>query len=146
MSQKTRCVQLQEEPERGQSQRDAWRQYPMALGVMLDERPIIFYDQLGGGKADRPDDPSLWRIERFVQEVAKVRKALGLKEVHPYGHSWGTMLATDYILTGPTGIKSLILASPCLSAKRWVEDADKLIAELPPSVFAGSYGSSLIDI
>jgi len=103
----------------------------LPLEKLADERPIIFYDQLGGGKADRPDDPSLWRIERFVQEVARVRKALGLKEVHLYGHSWGTMLATDYMLTGPTGIKSLILASPCLSAKRWVEDADKLIAELP---------------
>ena len=31
----------------------------------------------------------------------------------------------------PKGVRSLILASPCLSAKRWVEDAEKLIAELP---------------
>jgi len=102
------------------------------LKALADERPVIFYDQLGGGKADRPDDPSLWRIERFVEEVSRVRKALRLKEVHICGHSWGTTLAVEYMLTKrPTGVRSLILASPCLSAKRWVEDAERLIRELP---------------
>lgn len=53
-------------------------------------------------------------------------------EVHIYGHSWGTTLAVEYMFTKrPKGVRSLILASPCLSAKRWVEDAEKLIAELP---------------
>lgn len=104
----------------------------LPLEALADERPVIFYDQLGGGKADRPDDTSLWRIERFVEEVSRVRKALGLKEVHLCGHSWGTTLAVEYMITKrPKGIRSLILASPCLSAKRWVEDAEKLIAELP---------------
>ncbi len=104
----------------------------LPLEALANERPVIFYDQLGGGKADRPDDASLWRIERFVEEVARVREALGLKEVHLCGHSWGTMLAVEYMLTKhPKGVKSLILASPCLSAKRWVEDAENLIAKLP---------------
>lgn len=104
----------------------------LPLEVLGDERPVIFYDQLGGGKADRPDDPGLWRIDRFVEEVSQVRKALGLKEVHICGHSWGTTLAVEYMLTKrPKGVRSLILASPCLSVKRWVEDAEKLIAELP---------------
>lgn len=104
----------------------------LPLEALADERPVIFYDQLGGGKADRPDDPDLWCIDRFVEEVACVRKALGLKEVHICGHSWGTTLAIEYMLTKhPKGVRSLILASPCLSAKRWVEDAEKLIAKLP---------------
>ena len=28
-------------------------------------------------------------------ELAQVRQALGLKRVHLYGHSWGTMLAVE---------------------------------------------------
>ena len=36
-----------------------------------------YYDQLGSGNSDVPDDPSLWSIDRFVDEVEQVRIALG---------------------------------------------------------------------
>jgi proline iminopeptidase len=106
--------------------------YLKPLEQLAADRPVIFYDQLGCGRSDRPAMKSLWRIERFVEELSQLRAALKLEEIHLYGHSWGTMLAVDYMLTKPSGAKSLILASPCLSAKRWVEDADLLIAQLPP--------------
>jgi proline iminopeptidase len=101
------------------------------LAPLGDERPVVFYDQLGGGKADRPDNPSLWSVERFVREVQQVRDALQLEEVHILGQSWGTMLAVDYALTGARGIRSLVLANPSLSVTRWACDADTLIAALP---------------
>lgn len=75
----------------------------------------IFYDQLGGGHSEQPSDTTLWRIERFVDELARVRRALGLKEIHLYGHSWGTIVATEYMLTHPASVRSLILASPAIS-------------------------------
>ncbi len=106
------------------------------LAKLADERPVIFYDQLGGGRSDRPSDVTLWRIDRFVEELARVRTALGLEHVHLLGHSWGTMLAADYMLTKPAGVRSLILASPALSVSRWLKDADALKATLPPSVQA----------
>jgi proline iminopeptidase len=108
--------------------------YVKPLSALADERPVIFYDQLGCGRSDRPDDTTLWRIERFVEEIAQVRKALGLEEVHLYGHSWGAMLAVDYMLTKPKGIESLILGSPPLSISRWFQDADTLLATLPDSI------------
>jgi proline iminopeptidase len=104
------------------------------LGQLGDERPVIFYDQLGCGRSDRPSNTNLWRVERFVEELAAVRRALGLKRVHLFGHSWGTMLATDYLLTRPRGVRSVTLASPCLSAPRFVRDANELRAQLPPDV------------
>jgi len=108
--------------------------YLKPLAALADERPVIFYDQLGCGHSDHPTDTTLWRTERFVEELALVRKALGLKEVHLYGHSWGTMLAMDYMLTKPEGVKSLIMASPCLSTSRWIHDADSLLTTLPDSI------------
>ncbi|WP_308639426.1 proline iminopeptidase-family hydrolase [Paenibacillus silvisoli] len=103
-----------------------------ALSALADERPVIFYDQLGSGNSDRPEDPSLWTTERFVEELACIRAALGLDELHLLGHSWGTMLASSYLVERkPEGIKSVLLSSPCLSALRWKEDADRLLAELP---------------
>src|SRR5258708_35329106 len=56
--------------------------YLEPLGSLSDERQIIFYDQLGCGKSDRPDDPSLWQTERFVEELRQVREALDLQLVH----------------------------------------------------------------
>lgn len=104
------------------------------LAALADERPVIFYDQLGAGRSDQPSDTMLWTVDRFVRELATVREALGLERVHILGHSWGTMLGVDYMLTNPAGVESLILASPALSIPRWLHDADSLLKTLPDSV------------
>lgn len=106
--------------------------YLEPLRALADERPVIFYDQLGCGRSDQPSDDSLWTTERFVRELRQVRETLGLDQIHLYGHSWGTMLAAEYMRQGPGGVKSLVLASPALSVPRWLEDAGRLRAELPP--------------
>ncbi|RSK43686.1 proline iminopeptidase-family hydrolase [Bacillus canaveralius] len=98
------------------------------------DRPVIIYDQLGCGKSSRPTDPSLWRIDRFVEELSQVRHALNLDEVHILGHSWGTTLAAAYCLTKPSGVKSVIFSSPCLSAPLWEQDQKRNIEKLPMEV------------
>ncbi len=110
--------------------------YLKPLAALADERPVVFYDQLGAGHSEAPADTTLWKIDRFVRELARVREQLGLSEVHILGHSWGSMLAMDYMLTQPLGVRSLVLASPALSVTRWVRDADSLKATLPDSVQA----------
>lgn len=105
--------------------------YLSPLEEVSKDRPVIFYDQLGSGRSDRPSDTDLWRIERFVRELGQVREALDLDQVHILGHSWGGSLAVDYLLTEPAGVPSVILASPVISVRRWAEDAERLIAELP---------------
>jgi len=95
----------------------------------------VFYDQLGCGNSDRPTDPSRWTIERYVDELATVRAALKLDRVHVLGHSWGTMLAVDYMLQRqPDGVASLTLAGPALSMERWVADQRVWLLELPKQV------------
>lgn len=106
--------------------------YLAPLRRVAADRPVVFYDQLGAGNSDRNMDRSLWRMSRFVEELATVRQALGLTEVHILGHGWGSMLAVEYMQTNPVGVRSLVLASPVLSARRWAEDAGKLIARLAP--------------
>jgi proline iminopeptidase len=106
--------------------------YLAPLRRVAEDRPVVFYDQLGAGNSDRNMDRSLWRMNRFVDELGTVRQALGLTEVHILGHGWGSMLAMEYMQTNPVGVQSLVLASPVLSARRWAEDAGKLIARLAP--------------
>jgi proline iminopeptidase len=105
--------------------------YLAPLSKLADERPVIFYDQLGCGRSERPKDASLWHIERFVKELDSVRKALHLNQIHILGHSWGTMLAMEYMKTNPKGVRSLILSGPAISVKKWLEDANKYRKELP---------------
>jgi proline-specific peptidase len=108
--------------------------YLKPLAGLADERPVVFYDQLGSGHSEHPVDSTLWTMQRFLTELAEVRRALGLTEVHLYGHSWGTMLATDYVLSHPAGVKSLIMAGPALNFRRYKEDDSSLVATLPESV------------
>ena len=105
--------------------------YLEPLNALASERPVVFFDQLGCGKSDTPDDVSLWRIDRFVDEVTAVRDALGLDRIHLLGHSWGGWLAIEYMLGAPSGVVRLTLASTSASIPQFVYEAGKLISKLP---------------
>lgn len=72
-----------------------------------------FYDQLGSAYSDQPDDPDLWEIPRFVDEVEQVRQALGLDRTNFYlfGQSWGGALAIEYALKYQQHLKALIISN-----------------------------------
>ncbi len=106
--------------------------YLEPLEALADRRRVIFYDQLGCGKSDRPDDVSLWTVERFVEEVAQVRAAFGLERLHLFGSSWGGMLAMQYVLDRQPDLESLTLCGSPASMIRWVADCEQLLQEEPP--------------
>lgn len=97
-------------------------------------RRVIFYDQLGCGQSDQPDDPSMWTVELFIDEINVVRQTLGLERIHLLGQSWGGMLAMEYMLTKPAGVASLTVASSPASMIQWVQEANRLREALPPEV------------
>ena len=72
-----------------------------------------YYDQLGSAYSDQPDEPTLWELPRFVEEVEQVRKALKLNRSNFYllGHSWGGMLALEYALKYQQNLKALIISN-----------------------------------
>ncbi len=72
-----------------------------------------YYDQLGSGLSSVPDEPSLWTIDRFVDEVEQVRVALGLGRENFFilGHSWGGVLAIEYALKYQQHLKGLIISN-----------------------------------
>lgn len=108
-----------------------------ALAPLATGRRVAAYDQLGSGRSGRPSDPKLWQVDRFVEELHAVRKKLGLRRVHLFGHSWGASLAAAYVLAkGTKGIASLTLASPLLSTPDWIRDAELLKRQLPAEVQA----------
>jgi len=109
--------------------------YVEPVAALADERPVVFYDQLGSGRSDRPQDDTLWTLERFVEELAQVRSTLELSHVHLLGQSWGGMLAVEYMLRGsPDGVISLVLSGPCLNAQRWAADQRRYLEHMPADI------------
>jgi proline iminopeptidase len=72
---------------------------------------IYFYDQLGSYFSDNTDLKDLWELDRFVEEVETVRKALGISELYLLGHSWGGILAIHYAAKYPQQLKGLVLSN-----------------------------------
>lgn len=98
------------------------------------DRRVVLYDQLGCGASDQPDDPSLWRADRFVDELEALRAHLGLDEFDLYGHSWGGMLATDYALAYQPHLRSLVLASTIADAALLRREMARLLEAFPEEI------------
>jgi proline iminopeptidase len=98
------------------------------------DRRVVTYDQLGCGESDRPDDPSLWRADRFVDELETLRAHLGLDHIDLYGHSWGGMLATDYALGYQQRLNSLVLASTIADAALLKREMARLLEAFPAEI------------
>jgi proline-specific peptidase len=107
--------------------------YFAPLERLASERAVVLYDQIGCGNSDRPTDIE-WDVAVFRDEVAAVRDELGLERIHLLGTSWGGMLAQEHVLSGATGVVSLILSSTLANLALWNDEQLKLKAQLPPEV------------
>ncbi len=98
-----------------------------------------YYDQLGSYYSDQPTDTSLWKTERFVEEVEEVRLALGLDHSNFYllGSSWGGILAMEYALKYQQNLKGLIISNMMSSAPDYGRYAEEVLSkQMDPQVLA----------
>jgi proline iminopeptidase len=95
------------------------------------EIEFYYYNQLGSFLSDQPNDNSLWTVERFVDEVEQVRKALGLSKDNFYllGHSWGGILALEYALLHQNNLKGLIISNMMSNAPDYAAYAENVLAK-----------------
>lgn len=97
------------------------------------------YDQLGSYYSDQPDEPELWELPRFVEEVEQVRQALHLDAGNFYllGQSWGGILALEYALKYQRHLKGLIISNMMSSIPAYNVYADAVLkAGMDPEVLA----------
>jgi proline iminopeptidase len=100
---------------------------------LSSDRPMVRYDQLGGGASDRLTDTTKMTIAHFVAELDSLRSHLGYDKVHLIGHSWGTILALEYYRVHPEHVVSMTLASPALDIPAWEKNARELEKTLSDS-------------
>lgn len=95
--------------------------------------PLIFYDQLGCGYSRVPrGNKDLWDFNLYLDELENVIKYFGLKKFHILGHSWGGMLALEWVTTRKhKGLDKLILFSTLPSTKIWNDEHLKMVENYP---------------
>ena len=94
----------------------------------------IYYDQLGSYYSDQPSGDELWTIERFVDEVEQVRKALGLNSENFYllGQSWGGLLAMEYAFAHQENLKGVIISNMMSDVKAYNKYAKEVLGPQMP--------------
>lgn len=113
-------------------------EYFEAMESFLPKEGIefIYYDQLGTGFSDNPNDTTMWDLPRYVEEVEQVRKALNLTKDNFYllGHSWGGILGMQYALKYQNNLKGLIVSNMMASCPKYGEYSKVLAKQMPQDV------------
>ena len=100
-------------------------------------RACVLYDQLGCGKSQLLPDapPEFWTPRLFKDELAELARHLGISGRYAIvGQSWGGMLAMDFALDQPAGLRGMVVADSPASMTLWVAEANRLRRDLPQDV------------
>jgi proline iminopeptidase len=121
---KVKVLLLHGGPAAGHEYMEAFDSYFPKAGI-----EYYYYDQLGSFYSDQPNEPSLWEVDRFVDEVEQVRSALGLTKDNFYllGQSWGGILAIEYALKYPQNVKGLVISNMMSSIPAYNEYAKNVL-------------------
>jgi len=101
-----------------------------ALHELADRRPLIFYDQLGSFSSPADLRPEQMTLERFASEPLEILNQLRIERAALLGHSWGGSVMTQFCLNHPRRVSALVLSSPLLSTRRWIEDCNGLVEKI----------------
>lgn len=105
--------------------------------LALQGRAVIHYDQIGCGNSTLLPEKGadFWTPQLFIDELENLVDHLGIRPAfHVLGQSWGGMLGAEYGVTRPKGLKSLTVANSPASMKLWVEEANRLRADMPVEI------------
>lgn len=85
---------------------------------------LIFVDGYGRGKSDTAKDAREYSLDRDIEDIEGLRKALNMETISVLGHSYGGLVAQGYALRYPTHVRKLLLISTFHSFGMWQENDD----------------------
>jgi proline iminopeptidase len=97
---------------------------------------LIFIDERGSGRSERLENAKLYTVERMVEDVEAVRRALALGKIALLGHSFGGVLAQAYAFKYPENLSSLILCSTFHTTKAINKALADIKAKMDPELRA----------
>ncbi len=85
---------------------------------------LVYYDGFGRGKSDTAKKVEEYSLERDIEDLEGLRKALKLDKVNLLGHSYGGLVVQGYALKYPEHVSHLVLANTFHSFIMWQANDD----------------------
>jgi proline iminopeptidase len=91
---------------------------------------MIYFDAFGRGKSDTAKALKEYTLQRDVEDIEGIRKALGINKISLFGHSYGSLVAQAYALKYEQNTSHLIIANGFHSFVMWQENDDNSNREI----------------
>jgi len=98
--------------------------------ALKDVGKLVFIDNYGRGKSDLAKNVEEYSLNRDVEDIEGLRKALGYEKINILGHSYGGMVAQQYAIKYPQYVKHLIIANSFYSGEMWQANDDNCNHEI----------------
>jgi proline iminopeptidase len=85
---------------------------------------LVYYDAFGRGKSDTAKVVTDYSLEKDIEDLEGLRKAMGFGKINILGHSYGGVVAQGYAIKYPQNVSHLILANTFHSYLMWQENCD----------------------
>jgi proline iminopeptidase len=97
---------------------------------------LVYLDQRGSGRSDRPRDPSHYSIDIMVEDIEQLRRHLGVPKIALLGHSFGSQLALEYAARYPQRTHAVVLAAAAAHLTRSIDLQCERLAVEDPEAYA----------
>lgn len=91
---------------------------------------LVYYDAFGRGKSDTASDVTEYTLERDIEDLEELRKAIGFEKINILGHSYGGVVAQGYAIKYSQNVSHLILANSFHSFLMWQANDDNCNHEI----------------
>ena len=91
---------------------------------------LVYYDAFGRGKSDTAQDVREYTLERDIDDLEGLRKAMGFDKINVLGHSYGGVVAQGYAIKYPESVSHLIVANSFHSYLMWQANDDNCNHEI----------------
>jgi len=85
---------------------------------------VIYFDAFGRGKSDTAKDAKEYSLDRDIEDIEGLRKAMHLDRISLLGHSYGSLVAQGYAVKYGAHLSHLIIADGFHSFVMWQENDD----------------------
>lgn len=99
------------------------------LKDLSDRYQMIFYDQRACGNSSLDVDTASIFLDNFTRDINEIRKVFETGKINLMAHSWGGLLALQYVIKYPEYVKSLILINSVGASSALNTEANRILAE-----------------
>lgn len=102
---------------------------------------MVYFDQRGSGRSERPWTGE-YSIDRLVEDVEGLRRALGVPKIAIMGHSFGGLLGLEYAAKYPEHVSRLVFVAGLSDAATSGRSMCQRLAQTNPEAYARAVADS----